>query len=154
MATQRARKTAPRAAETSGSNAFFTMGLVTVIALLIVGWVMTQGGFSQLTSEGQGVLNLLGDNQPAEGTQSEAVAVPTSVPSIIVQNTPATPAAQPITASEREALKMEYEKLLAQEQTAMNEQINEIKLNYQKQMQELQLRIEFLEMENQRLRGE
>lgn len=163
MAAQRTRKTSTRAAETGGSNTLFTMGLVTVIALLIVGYVMTQGGFSQLTSEGDGELNLmdqfLGSNAEVP---AQPIIEPTLVPQsggIIVSNPMSPTTSDPGFESQNlDLLKKQYEQTLAlrlkEKDDLMEKRIETIRLEHENEMRELKLKLEFLEMENERLRGE
>lgn len=158
--TQRGRKTNSRAIENNGGNALFTMGLITVVALLIVGWVMTQGGWQPLAERGEGVLNLP-FNAPPQESSGMVVMQPSPTPQanaalsdmIDTSTMPNAPAER----MELDELTRLFQNQLQQQEQSFEQQIEQLQQELRKSQQELndlKLELRLLQMENNRLRGE
>ncbi|MGC9328312.1 MAG: hypothetical protein ACP5I1_11805 [Candidatus Hinthialibacter sp.] len=120
--------------DSSGGNVLFTLGLVSVVALLIVGYVMTQGGVKSLTENGLSRISLA------------PTATPRPAP------TPAAPADQQ-SAQIIEDLIQKHEKELQQQKLFYEKQIQELRDNYEMQITDLNTRIQLLEVSNKNLRS-
>lgn len=133
----RARKGPSRGAEGSGGNVLFTLGLISVVALLIVGFIMTQGGMGNISK-----------GNPLSTIYLQATPAPTPVPTAVAATESFT-----VAASELARVKGEFEARLLQEKEASDKRIEEMKAQYLNQISDLQLRIKILTSENERLRG-
>jgi predicted RNase H-like nuclease (RuvC/YqgF family) len=110
----------------------FTLGLVSVVALLIVGWIMTQGGLEGVANKASNLTNI-----DLRATQS-----PTPVEKSVVQG-PTTEQLLVDLQSKLQTQKDKYETQLESQQRAFQSQISDLKMQ-----------IQILKDENQRLRGE
>ncbi|MBN2326411.1 MAG: hypothetical protein JXR73_04590 [Candidatus Omnitrophica bacterium] len=117
--------------DSGGGNVLFTLGLVSVVALLVVGYVMTQGGVKSLTENGLSRISLT------------PTATPRPAP---------TQVAQASTAVIDEIVR-KYEKELQQLKTFYEKQIQELRENYEMQITDLNTRIQLLEVSNKNLRS-
>lgn len=117
--------------DSSGGNVLFTLGLVSVVALLIVGYVMTQGGVKSLTDNGLSRISL----------------APTATPR------PAPAPADQQSAQIIEDLIQKHEKELQQQKLFYEKQIQELRDNYEMQITDLNTRIQLLEVSNKNLRS-
>ncbi len=127
--------------ESSGSNILFTLGLISVVVLLIVGWVMTQGGVNAITGPVQDGLKTITIN-------------PTPIPTV-------PPRIQIGESGKIEQLRAEYEAKISELQEALqraqeeaDKRIEKLKQQYLTQINDLNVRILMLEQDNKRLRGE
>lgn len=119
--------------EPSGNgNILFTFGLISVVALLIVGYVMTQGGVGSLMEKGKSLSNL--------------TLVPTEKPS--GESIKPTPAPAGPTVAE---VRASYEKKITELQKNHDEEIQKLRRMYENQIVDLQTRLQFMEDENTRL---
>ncbi|MBI1389396.1 MAG: hypothetical protein GC154_13210 [bacterium] len=164
---QRGRRSNPANTESSGGgNALFTLGLVSVVALLIVGWVM-QGGMTNVADKGRELINLnlkTGDTA-ANTTQGsgglQAQAAPQQQP-----NTAANPqTAQSVyqgpmdvaPQTDNPALVKEVEERwqtkLQQEREQYQQKLQELKNSYESQVKDLEMKLKILQIENKSLRG-
>ncbi len=130
----RERKARSSQQESTGGNILFTLGLISVIALLIVGWVMTQGGMDSLSSKADEIKNF---------ATREPTPEPTPLP----------------TREENHAMQQqldrviaEYEAKLKKEREAWEKRLEEVTQSYTSQIDSLKLQIVSLEDENERLR--
>lgn len=133
--------------DSSGSNVLFTLGLVSVVALLIIGWVMTKGG---MNADGSRVIKF---------SLSEPTPLPTPVPatvqSLVTTAQPDVPASSQVNVQAlKEELTAQYEQMRQQDAQSYEKRVNEQKRKYEAQIAELNTKIQFLEIENRRLRGE
>ncbi len=136
MAT-RARRAPSRAADPSGGNVLFTLGLVSVVALLIVGYIMTNGGMNAST--------------PSSGNES-----------LFVTSTPTPePVTPPAGGGMMNSMMMEQlEKLKEQVSTLqennqqLNDELAEVKTQKNKEIENLKLRIQTLMLDNKRMEKE
>lgn len=143
MAT-RARRGAARAADPSGGNVLFTLGLVSVVALLIVGYVMTNGD---------------GGTNGTEKQQSIFVSsTPSPVPTIFLTdqstvNQPNGGQANSLIMAQLNELQTKVNTLETEKQTLM-QQLEENKKQYNRELFELKSKIMILEEDNIRLSKE
>lgn len=158
---QRGRKSSSsrnRPVEDSGGNAFFTMGLVTVIALLIVGYVMTQGGIQSLADRSSELITVpMGeDNQtPPGGSQAQQPAAqPTATPSLQAIAPTQQPTPSALDNQQVEEVKRYYQNQLEQKEEAFEQQLEKIRQKHQDELREIRLKLKMLEMENERLKGD
>lgn len=129
----------------SGGNVLFTLGLVSVIALLIIGWIMTQGG-----KFGIGV-NPAANNGSAitpsnPGALTRISISPTAVPNPVQAVQPAGPNVDKII--------QEYEAKLQKQKEETNTQLDQLRRTYESQITDYKMQINILKDENTRLRGD
>jgi hypothetical protein len=117
----------------TGSNVLFTLGLISVVVLLIVGWVMTQGGMNTLAEKGRNLVSIPLNPSPT----------PTALP---IRK-------EPIAGPSLDRVKAEYEEKIRQLQQAAEKRESEVRNQYVNQINDLKLQIQILQDENQRLRG-
>lgn len=123
----------------NGGNVLFTLGLVSVVALLIVGWVMTQqGGVGALANVGKDLTTISLNPTPA--------TIPTPIPTV-ASNPPITQGP-----SVDEIIALYEEKLKSQQETS-SKQMEELRKKYEKQIVNLKTELQLLETENKTLRG-
>ena len=115
-----------------GSNILFTLGLISVVALLVVGFVMTQGGIGPLANKGLTSISLS----------------PTPIPP---QPTPVVSTVPPDAAS-TSLLREQYEKELLKQKDMYEKQIQELRKTYETQITDLKTQLQLLEDENKMLR--
>ncbi len=127
--------------ESSSSNILFTLGLISVVVLLVVGWIMTQGGVNALT-----------ESSPDDMTKINIgpTPIPTLAPRIHIGDSGKT-----------EQIRIEYEakiraieEELEKERANYEKRIENLKEEYQTQIKDLKVKNMMLEQENKRLRGE
>lgn len=110
----------------------FTLALVSVVALLVVGYIMTQGGVKSIAPNGSSKISL----------------VATSTPAAIL-----TPVVQPTIAPAIEEIVQKYEKDIQQQKESYEKQLKELRDNYESQITDLNTRIQLLEVSNKALRS-
>jgi len=116
----------------------FTLGLVSVVALLIVGWVMTQGGMNSLADKAKDltIMNLGG---------------PTPVPTAASGFLEVKPS--PLSVDERiNQVVAEYEAKAKQVDEAWEKRLEQERRNLENQINNLKIEILSLQDENKRLR--
>jgi len=118
----------------TGSNVLFTLGLISVVVLLIVGWVMTQGGVNSLAEKGKNLVTIQLNPSPT----------PTALPA---RKEP------PPSGSSADQIKAEYVEKMRLAQQAAEKREKEIRNQYTNQINDLKLQIQILQDENKRLRG-
>jgi len=124
---QRSRKSSQYNDTPSGGNVLFTLGLISVVALLIVGYIMTQGGVKSIAENGLAKISL--------------------VPS------PTPPAAEPTTASGGfDEIVRKYEKEMLLQKESYETQIKQLRDDYETRITDLNTRIQLLEISNKTLR--
>ncbi|MEW6236823.1 MAG: hypothetical protein AB1656_15675 [Candidatus Omnitrophota bacterium] len=136
--SQKNRKVRSAGDESPGSNVLFTLGLVSVVALLIVGWVMTQGGMDSLADKAKDLTILtLGSPTPTPVVSSGILEVKPS----------------PLSVDERiNLLVAEYEAKAKQENEAWEKRLEQERRNFENQINNLKIEILSLQDENKRLR--
>lgn len=141
MAT-RARRASARTADPSGGNVLFTLGLVSVVALLIVGYVMTNGG---------------GVGSGGSGTNSILPIEPTPAPTIVVSDgntqTNGGGGTNAIIMSQLNDLKTKVDTLTAENQS-LTKQLEEEKKQHTRELQNLRAQLSIMKDENTRLNKE
>ncbi|MDP8242776.1 MAG: hypothetical protein P9L94_01760 [Candidatus Hinthialibacter antarcticus] len=146
---QRGRNKTTRNQESGGGNALFTLGLVSVIALLIVGWVM-QGGMESLAGKAKDLSNItLGGAQTAENPndpEAKLTAAPVNVTAL-------QPAAQESSQAELRVITEKWQTKLEQERQEYQRQVESMKTNYESQIKDLEMKMKILQLENKSLRG-
>lgn len=135
--SQRGRKSSNYNDAPAGGNILFTLGLVSVVALLVIGYLMTQGGVKSI--DGSAVAKFL-----VNPTATPA-AIPTPTPQPVVSAPTASPAVNNIV--------QKYEKDIQQQKEAYEKQLKELRDNYETQITDLNTRIQLLEMSNKALRA-
>ena len=138
MAT-RARRAAARTADPSGGNVLFTLGLVSVVALLIVGYVMTNGGGSPNPSERTPSIF----NNPS----------PSPAPTIAVTGQTGGGQANSIIMAQLNELQTKMNALESEKQSLL-QQLEESKKQHNRELFELKSKILILEEDNNRLSKE
>ena len=145
---QQGKRTAPRNDDyppSSGGNVLFTLGLVSVITLLIIGWIMTQGG-----KFGIGVNPAANNNNSVLSTTAAGITriaispTATAIPAAAVQ-----PQVQNV-----DKIIQEYEAKLQKQKEEANAQLDQLRRNYETQVTDFKMQINILKDENARLRGE
>lgn len=147
---QRGRKRTTHNQDSNGGNALFTLGLVSVIALLIVGWVM-QGGMESITGKAKELGQIsLGGAQTAENpvTKQETNLTP-----VTVDVTKPQPAAQVTSQADLQIITDKWQTKLEQERQVYQRQIESMKTNYESQIKDLEMKMKILQLENKSLRG-
>ena len=124
----RARKSSNAGPPTDGGNILFTLGLVSVVALLIVGWVMTQQG-----------PNSHGD--PGEELTKIQIN-PTPIKTITKPSEPTV-----------EELRAFYDKRLKAQKVSDNQKLEKTKRQHDLQIRNLLTRPQTFELEDKSLRG-
>ncbi len=114
----------------------FTLGLVSVIALLIVGFVMTQGGTGAFTNQDGGIKTI-----SLNPTPTTPIPVPTASSSQTISRGPSV--------DEIVAL---YEGKLKSQQEATAKQLEELRKKYDRQIVNLKTELQMMEAENKSLR--
>ncbi len=135
--TQRGRRNSQYNETPSGGNVLFTLGLVSVVALLVVGYIMTQGGVQSLAENGLNIKNKI---------SLIPTPTPTLTPVAIVQPSP-TPAPAV------DAVVQKYESDLKTQKETYEAQLKQLRTDYETQIQDLNTRIQILEMSNKTLRA-
>lgn len=150
---QRGRRTATRKPEASGGNALFTLGLVSVIALLIVGWVM-QGGMESLSGKAKelGKISLGGGSQTVENPVAYSESNQ-SMTSVAVENKQAQPAVNTQSQADVQLVNEKWQTKLDQERQEYQRQLEMVKTNYESQIKDLEMKMKILQLENKTLRG-
>ncbi|MFB3788004.1 MAG: hypothetical protein ACE15F_16725 [bacterium] len=115
-----------------GSNILFTLGLISVVALLVVGFVMTQGGIGSLADKGLTSISLS----------------PTPIP---LQPTPAATAMQ-VNSPSGAQIREQYEKEMARQKDMYEKRIEELRKTYETQITDLKTQLQLLDDENKMLR--
>ena len=115
-----------------GGNILFTLGLISVVALLVVGFVMTQGGIGSLADKGLTSISLS----------------PTPIPQ---QPTPVATAIQANPAANAQ-LRDQYDKEMARQKEMYEKRIEELRKTYETQITDLKTQLQLLEDENNMLR--
>jgi TolA-binding protein len=132
----RARRASARTADPSGGNVLFTLGLVSVVALLIVGYVMTNGGGTDVTKK------------------NPIISIdPTPAPTIVViDNTPTggDVGTSEIMMSQLQNLKEKVDTLTAENQN-LTKQMEEDKKLHTREMQNLRAQLSIMKDENAKL---
>lgn len=119
------------AQESTGGNVLFTLGMVSVVALLIVGFVMTQEGVEDFTNKAKNMAKI-----PLSSPS------PSPVPTVMA-NEPT-----------KNELMAEYQRKLREQEKTFEKRLNDTKRMYQSQINDLKMQIKILKDENQRIRGE
>jgi hypothetical protein len=133
--TQRTRKKSSNYREApNGGNVLFTLGLVSVVALLIVGWIMTKGGVGPLTDKGLELAKI-----------SLSTPTPEPLPTRINQSTQSSGAAI------SEIIK-KYDKEMKQLRDSHKKELGQLRLNYEAKLNDLKLQIQLLQTSNKKLR--
>ncbi|MDX9752363.1 MAG: hypothetical protein RBU29_00275 [bacterium] len=102
------------------------------MALLIIGYVLTQGGVDNIKDKVDTVINL----KPTQAPVPQPVATP--VPATVVNNDDVT---------------KEYELKLKKQSEEFAAQLDQQKRTYETQLSDLKMQIQILKDENKRLRG-
>ncbi len=118
----------------NGGNVLFTLGLVSVVALLIVGWIMTKGGVGPLTDKG---LDL----------------------SIITLSTP-TPKPLPTRANQSAQsdgavisnIIQKYDNEIKQLRADHKKEMDQLREDYEAKLNDLKLQVQLLQTSNKKLR--
>lgn len=118
--------------QSTGGNVLFFLGMVSVVALLIIGYVLTQGGVDNIKDKVDTVINL----KPTQAPVPQPVATP--VPATVVNNDDVT---------------KEYELKLKKQSEEFAAQLDQQKRTYETQLSDLKMQIQILKDENKRLRG-
>lgn len=130
--SQRGRKSSNYNDSPGGGNVLFTLGLVSVVALLVVGYIMTQGGVKSIAPNGLSKISLI------------ATPTPEPVPTVAVQ---------PTVAPAIDEVVQKYEKDMQQLKESYEKQLKELRDNYETQITDLNTRIQLLEVSNKALRS-
>lgn len=148
---QRGRKSRNYRPDSTGSNVLFTLGLFSVVALLVVGYIMTRGDFSAstLSELGKDIIRI-------NPTPTASAPAPTATPAGVSLTTTGGAATVPDAnlQAQMDALRASYEQTLKQEREQAQKQQDEIRLQYESKISELKKENLLLKMENQNLRGE
>lgn len=164
--SQRGRKANPRTTESSGGNTLFTLGLVSVVALLIVGWVM-QGGMESISQSGSEALNtisLAAQSAANQGAQQNTQASQPQQNTSLQQTAPQTSQAPAVANgpgainrtqldAELRRLEDQYKTKIEQERDEFQRRLQSQKTNYESQIKDLEMKMKILQIENQSLRG-
>lgn len=154
---QKAKRSRNYRDESTGSNVLFTLGLVSVVALLIVGWVMTKGGVDKVMNSGEG-----GSSPGISFFSSPTPAPqPTATPLGSTLNTTMPPANNQSNVNEAalraqitDQLEKEYQNQLLEAQLQSEKDVQEVRMKLQSEIDDLKMQIKMLEIDNKRLREE
>ncbi len=120
---------------TGGGNVLFTLGLISVVVLLVVGFVMTQGNLGTLAARGNNnTYRIAIDPTPKPVTQNTSIISKPDSSSITVT-------------ALQEELKLERQKRIEAEQKAA-----QLQKNFDAQINNMQIKLLNLEDELKRLR--
>ncbi len=138
--SQKGRKVRNSSRESPGSNVLFTLGLISVIALLIVGWVMTQGGMTSLADKAQNLANISISKTPKPTPADDGFEVNSTQPS-------------------RDDFNQRINKLITQYETELKQlnetwekRLEQTKRDYERKINSMKIEIISLRDENKRLR--
>lgn len=138
--SQKGRKVRNSSRESPGSNVLFTLGLISVIALLIVGWVMTQGGMTSLADKAQNLANISINKTPKPTPANDGFDVNTTQPSRDNFN------------QRINKLITQYEAELKQLNETWEKRLEQTKRDYERKINSMKIEIISLRDENKRLR--
>ncbi len=150
---QRGRKKPTHSQDAGGGNALFTLGLVSVIALLIVGWVM-QGGIETITGKAKELTNIdIGGEQTAQTPDANQPNTSGQLTAHAVDSTTLQPAGAEQNQAQIQELTDKWQLKLEQERQAYQRQIENLKTNYESQIKDLEMKMKILQLENKTLRS-
>ncbi len=150
---QKAKKSRNYRQESAGSNVLFTLGLISVVALLIVGWVMTKGGMENVFSKNDTLPKI--SLNPSKTPNTTATSKPTSSPFTITTSEQISQRQIADIKAQLEAkLRREYEDKFETYKQQLQKQKDERINKLENQIEDLKMQIQMLEIDNRNLREE